>query len=77
MNTARQAAHQQSISSTDLQQSSSSQDLSSSHEPISDLKAQPATKPITGSNPTGPNLENPQSESITIYTSWSTSKSTC
>ncbi|MBW0503018.1 hypothetical protein O181_042733 [Austropuccinia psidii MF-1] len=47
---------QKSISSTDLQQASSSQDLNSSHDPISDLTAQPATKPINGSNPTGSNI---------------------
>ncbi|MBW0507251.1 hypothetical protein O181_046966 [Austropuccinia psidii MF-1] len=45
------------IASTELQQSSSSQDLNSSHDKILYLTAQPATKPINRSDPTGSNFE--------------------
>ncbi|MBW0513475.1 hypothetical protein O181_053190 [Austropuccinia psidii MF-1] len=48
---------QKSIVSTDLQQSSLSQDLNSTHDSISDLMAQPETRHINGSNPTGSNIE--------------------
>ncbi|MBW0543511.1 hypothetical protein O181_083226, partial [Austropuccinia psidii MF-1] len=55
-----------SIVSTDLQQSSLSQDLNSTHDPISDPTAQPATRHINGSNPTGSNLENIDSITPTL-----------
>ncbi|MBW0515475.1 hypothetical protein O181_055190 [Austropuccinia psidii MF-1] len=56
----------QSIASTDLPKSISSQDLNSSHDPVSDLTAQPETKPINGFNPTESNLEKKDSSTPTL-----------